>query len=306
MEKRRFSAFLLTLLCLSLLAGCSGTAATQPAVTQVVTEAIKTGAATSTILPTVAPSATPEPTFTPTPAGCQEAGKVTITQFYTNMQPEALQVRVYLPPCYSETPDTPYPVLYMIHGQTYDDTQWERLGITTAADQLIQSGRTRPFLIIMPLEKHTEREPSENKFDDVIREALVPWVDSNYPTCAERECRAIGGLSRGATWAVHLGFMYPGLFGKIGGHSLTPFFGDVYALPYWIMNIEVSDLPEFYLDIGDDDPFVPPATEFHDKMVELGVVSEWIRRPGEHKETYWSEHTPEYLEWYTKDWLPIN
>ena len=48
---------------------------------------------------------------------------------------------------------------------------------------------------------------------------LVPYVDTHYNTCAERDCRAIGGLSRGAQWALRIGLAEWQTFGAIGGSN---------------------------------------------------------------------------------------
>src|SRR5687768_15175770 len=72
---------------------------------------------------TLAPSAVP--TFTPlvclTQSGRVEEGVLNSTD-----PPQ--EFRIYLPPCYNEKTDKHYPVLYLLHGQTYRDDQWIRLG----------------------------------------------------------------------------------------------------------------------------------------------------------------------------------
>lgn len=249
------------------------------------------------------PRAAPTPEPTVTPAGCREPhGRIARDVIHTHLQPDPLEIRVYLPPCYSEAPDNPYPVLVIIHGQTYNDDQWDRLGIDEAADALIAAGQSRPFLIFMPLERRTEREPEDSNFDVVVAEALLPWIDASYPTCTERACRAVGGLSRGATWSVYLGLLRPGLFGAIGAHSLTPFFGDVYRLPYWMMRVSVDELPRFYLDMGYDDHHMQAVTEFRQAMTDAGIAYEWHDGPGAHDEQYWRQHVEDYVRWYAAGW----
>ena len=282
------------------LAACSG----EPAGTPVSVES----PAPPTSAPTDEPP-TPEPTValtataTPPPAGCADThGHVEITEFETPLVPRPVEVRVYFPPCYDPEPRSPYPVLVMIHGQTYTADQWDRLGLDEAADAAIVAGESRPFLIFMPLEEHTERDPEISNFDVVVTDALLPWIDANYPTCQERACRAIGGLSRGATWAVHIGFLQPEIFGSIGAHSLTPFFGDVYRLPYWLMRTEVGDLPRFYLDMGEDDWFMEALAQYRAAMMENGVAFEWHLDSGSHDEDYWSSHVADYIRWYASGW----
>ena len=50
---------------------------------------------------------------------------------------------MYLPACYDADPSRRYPVVYLLHGASADQTQWRDVGITAAADQLIAAGQLR-------------------------------------------------------------------------------------------------------------------------------------------------------------------
>ena len=194
----------------------------------------------STALPTPIPSATLQPsatfpptltpttapTSTPTPAPCTAtAGEVRREELLSPYLNKPLNYRVYLPPCFDDSGETRYPVLYMLHGQTYNDDQWVRLGINTTADQLISSGAIRPFIIVMPYEVDTFADPYNGGYRAALLETLIPWINAFYPVCPERECRAIGGLSRGGAYAFLLALDHPELFVQAGGHSMVPFGG---------------------------------------------------------------------------------
>ncbi len=209
-----------------------------------------------------------------------------------------LQFNVYLPPCYAPDAAGGYPVLYMLHGQTFTQDQWVNLGMTSKADDLISNGSIAPFLIIMPFEKDSYAYPFTSGFDKAIVDELIPWVDQTYHTCLKRECRAIGGLSRGGAWAIHLGFTHWQLFGAIGGHSPVPFIGDFINLINWQAQIPAGELPQIYLDIGQNDIYLPNAAEFEQQLTHLGIPHGWLVQPGNHTEAYWQSHVREYLEWY--------
>jgi enterochelin esterase-like enzyme len=211
--------------------------------------------------------------------------------------------RVYTPPCYENFPDERYPVLYLIHGQGYLDDQWDRIGADEAADELIASGQVAPFIIVMPYDHYSLR-PSVGFFDDAFLGELVPWIDANYRTIADREHRAIGGLSRGASWAIHFALTESDLFGAMGGHSPPVFIEEARKVIEWLDAIAVDQMPRFWLDIGDrDTQNIMQSAEFLEQLLsERNIAHEWNIFPGDHSEEYWSAHVEEYLRWYAEPW----
>jgi enterochelin esterase-like enzyme len=261
------------------------------------------------VLPTETPrpSVTPLPTqtatatFTPTAIPC--AGEQGRVEIYTAVESGApFDFRIYLPPCYDLLAENDYPVLYMIHGQTYNDDQWDRMGLDETAETMIHARDAAPFLIVMPLEVNTYANPYNNRFGTILSEQLVPWIDQNFRTCAERDCRAIGGLSRGGAWALHTGFDYWDVFGSIGAHSTPPFTGDDYWLPIWLGDIPPGQIPRLYLDAGDKDWFLQYTLAYLELLDRNEVPYEWNFNQGAHDEEYWSAHTGDYLRWYTQPW----
>jgi len=212
-----------------------------------------------------------------------------------------LAFRVYLPPCYGVDPTLRYPVLYLLNGQTFTDDQWDRLGADETASALISAGELPPFLIVMPHDAGWRR-PDMDGFDEALVEALVPWIDTHYPTRPEREYRAIGGLSRGAAWAVHLGLSRWDLFGSVGAHSLALFWADIPYLSPWIDAIPTASLPRFFLDAGRKDPDLVSIQEFEQLLSEKHVPHTWRLFTGYHDETYWSAHVEGYLRFYGEEW----
>jgi enterochelin esterase-like enzyme len=127
-------------------------------------------------------------------------------------------------------------------------------------------------------------------------------VDSHYPTCAERGCRAIGGLSRGGAWALHLGFSRWELFGAVGLHSTPPFNNDPARFPAWLEAIPDGQIPRVYMDSGRRDAYLSMSSAFEEQLVRLGVPHEWYLFNGMHDEAYWSAHVGDYLQWYAQGW----
>jgi enterochelin esterase-like enzyme len=146
------------------------------------------------------------------------------------------------------------------------------------------------------------REPDQDPFGQALITEIIPWVDEHYRTLNDREYRALGGLSRGAAWAVHLGISQWEHFGAIGAHSLPVFWYDTPRLRRWLDEIPPSDLPRIYLDIGERDYLIESAIWFENLLTEMDVPHEWYLYSGRHEEGYWQSHMETYLRWYTQDW----
>lgn len=249
------------------------------------------------------PSST-SPAALPTPPACsQKGGRIETGQLATDLLPAPLDYRVYLPPCYDQHTDRSYPVLYLVHGQSYTDDQWERLGVRTAADRLISMGEASPFLIVMPRDRSWQ-EPTQDLFGQAVVDDLIPWMDANYRTLAERESRSLGGLSRGGAWALHMGLRYWERFGSFGMHSGFAFHSDVPYIKIWLDGIPADQYPRIYIDIGDNDrpEIEESAVWFEGLLIDRGIPHEWHLFSGYHEEVYWQAHVEGYLRWYTEVW----
>jgi enterochelin esterase-like enzyme len=261
----------------------------------------------ATATPTVTPlpaTTTPLPTPTQTASQClEQGGKIEISQLEVEDIPKPLDYRIYLPPCYTEAVDQRYPVLYLVHGQSFTDDQWDRLGVDEVLDRWIAAGEIAPFLVVMPRDTRwgsAEQDP----FDEALLQGLLPYVDSHYRTLPDREHRAIGGLSRGAGWAANLGLQYPDLFGSVGLHSLALFWSDVAHVKQWLDEIPPELMPRFYVDAGlNDRPDILNSSRwFEDLLDQRNIPHEWHLFAGYHDETYWKTHLEGYLRWYAAEW----
>jgi enterochelin esterase-like enzyme len=196
-------------------------------------------------------------------------------------------------------------VLYLLHGQTFNDEMWLDLGAKDITDDLISSGAAQPFLMVMPYEDFNNRQPDNNQFPNVVTDEIIPFVDNTFNTCTQRACRALGGISRGASWAVRLGLQHWELFGSLGAHSLPTFKGDLDELPDWLEQIPDGSAPRLYLDIGRFDPEIKTAYKFEQVLNEKGIMNEWHLNDGRHNTDYWKAHMREYLQWYARGWDAI-
>jgi enterochelin esterase-like enzyme len=212
-----------------------------------------------------------------------------------------MRYNVYLPPCYRAMQPQRYPVLYLLHGQNYDEGQWLRIGAASTLDRLITSGDVPPIIIVMPFD-YSYKQPTEYKFEEAFIQLLIPQIDATYRTLTNAPHRAIGGLSRGGAWAIRLGTRHPDMFGAIGGHSPSVFYADMQTLPVRLLNIPSDQLPRIWLDAGDSDSEYETVASFEQFLNKHNVPHEWHAYIGWHDEAYWSAHVGEYLRWYTEEW----
>jgi len=251
---------------------------------------------------------TPIPTLTQQTSvlvenGCEEErGAFEFFEMPSENMNYPMQGRVYLPPCYGEDLAQQYPVLYFLHGQSFTDDQWDRLGADEALDALVNAGEISPFIIVMPKETNYMNNQWDSKYGISLAEELVPFIDERYQTIPDRQARAIGGLSRGAAWAMRVGMIYWETFSAIGCHSFAPFRGDYNEAPFWFQDIPRESQHRIYIDMGFLDVNLDPAYVFETRLVKYGIPHEWHVFHGTHNEAYWSEHVSDYLFWYAQGW----
>lgn len=284
--------FITILLSVGVMTGC---AAATPSV-----EATRTPFASKTATATVTLT-TSTPVATPTETGCQEtSGSVTRVQVPSTFLASPMWVSVYIPPCYSTQPEEGYPVLYLLHGQAMNDSYWQTLGAVRIADEAILAGE-RPFLIVMPYEERNFDAAGESGFDEALIQELIPWVDGQYPTCTMRECRAIGGISRGGGWAVNVAVRNFELFGAVGAHS-AGMMGDGWRIAQLLDTHEKTEFPRYYIDRGEDDFLAEYIDQFEAALTSYGIAHEFVISPGVHNDDYWQAHVQEYMLWYMAGW----
>jgi enterochelin esterase-like enzyme len=294
MNTRQAAKWITTLLALlAFITACSSSEPPIPSPTPFSPTAVPQPNATSTTS-----ANTPVPS--PTQLAClTQPGRVETDKLESTDPPQ--EYRIYLPPCYEEQTEKRYPVLYLLHGQTYTADQWIRLGAVAALDKLILSGESQPFIIVFPDDRYWNLEAGPG-FGSRFVDALIPYIDETYRTIPDRNQRAIGGLSRGSGWALRLGLTRWDLFSIIGLHSLAVFQGDGSQIEKWLTEIPPDSRPNIFMDSGDNDPELAMALKVESIFNKNGITHEWHLYSGAHTEEYWRAHTIEYIEWYAKQW----
>jgi enterochelin esterase-like enzyme len=168
-------------------------------------------------------------------------------------------------------------------------------------DRLLLNDEIAPFIIVFPDDRYWNVQAGPG-FGERLVDHLIPYVDQNYRTLADREHRAIGGMSRGAGWTLRLGLERWDLFGTLGLHSLAAFADDRPFLTDWLKEIPPASWPNIFMDMGESDQELGFNSQFENTLTQLGIPHEWHLYPGAHDEAYWGAHVEEYLRWYAQVW----
>ncbi|WP_338357412.1 alpha/beta hydrolase-fold protein [Yeosuana marina] len=111
---------------------------------------------------------------------------------------------VYTPPGYNSNTTERYPVLYLQHGWGEDETAWTKQGhANLIMDNLIAEGKIEPFIIVMTYGMTNEvkwgklKDFDINRFQTVLVDELIPYIDGNFRTKDNQTNRAMAGLSMG-------------------------------------------------------------------------------------------------------------
>ena len=141
------------------------------------------------------------------------------------------KLMVYTPPGY-ENSTSRYPVLYLLHGAGSDESSWTQRGQAhVILDNLIADGKLKPLVVVMPFGFAAARAPgtargdaAENKmqregFTKDFLEDVIPMIDATFRVYADRDHRAIAGLSLGGAQALALGLSHTELFSRIAAFS---------------------------------------------------------------------------------------
>jgi len=157
-------------------------------------------------------------------------GKVQTLTYMSKALGTERKLVVYTPPGY-DTSSLRYPVLYLLHGAGSTETSWtERGQAHVILDNLIADRALAPLVVVMPFGYAFQRAPgqrgdaAENKLqrDGFTRDFLgdvIPTVETRLRVQADRDHRAIAGLSLGGAQSLAIGLSHTELFSRVAGFS---------------------------------------------------------------------------------------
>ncbi len=220
------------------------------------------------------------------------------------------QMLVYTPPGYSA--DRNYPVLYLLHGIGADAGQWPYwCNATWIVDNLVAQGNVEPMLLVFPNcdAKNTVENPrsegmEEGKksgyegygtlFEDDLLHDIIPYIESHYSVHADREHRALAGLSMGGGQSLNIGLSHIETFAYVGGFSSAPntrqFGGmsDEKLLPD--PKAAKKKLKVLWVACGDQDGLFHVSEAVHKHLEERGIPHVWRIDHHGHDDKEWAEN----------------
>jgi len=250
-----------------------------------------------------------------------------------------VEYSVYLPADY-ETSNRRYPVLYLLHGYTDDETGWTQFGEAhMIADNLMEEGEIAPMIIVMPdagVSWYVNSYDRKINFEDFFIREFIPNMDATYRTRPTKQYRAIAGLSMGGYGSLIMATKHPSLFSAAAPLSAGVFeddailnadddlwknvLGDIFGkkelvgknrlTDHWYKNsilkiIETGNADDlkkvrYYIDCGDEDFLIKGNMALHAAMIDKKIPHEFRVRDGVHNWTYWRTALPEVLKFVSE------
>ncbi len=232
---------------------------------------------------------------------------------------------VYLPPDYAAS-ERRYPVVYLLHGYTDNESAWIQFGeVNEAADRAIAVREIPPMIIVMPdagVTWYINDYQSKVRYEDMFFQEFIPHIDETYRTRPQKEFRGVAGLSMGGWGALVCSMRHPDVFAACAAFSAairtdedfmsmgdknyaekqSPVFGPHPAgqarlTPHYqshspidlarALSIETLTKVRYYLDCGDDDDLLKGNAALHIILSDRKIPHEFRVRDGGHTWEYW-------------------
>ena len=231
--------------------------------------------------------------------------------------------RVILPVDYAKNKDEKYAVIYLLHGLTGHYSNW------TDKTKLAIYAQKYKFIIVTPEGNdgwYTDSVSVPNdKYESYIIQELIPKIDKNYRTIADRPHRAIAGLSMGGYGGMKFGLKYPEMFALAGsfsgalgaasfsektagaiGKTIDAIYGpmdgetrkanDIFRMVKEIAPEKIKALPFLYVDCGTEDFLFQNNRDFDQLLIDKKIPHEFRELPGAHDWKFWDSEVREFLQ----------
>lgn len=213
---------------------------------------------------------------------------------------------VYTPPGYDSGKDS-YPVLYLLHGAGGDEDAWSSLGrANLILDNLIASGKSKPMIVVMtngnawqtstlrqipglPAPTRETFAQYQGKFEKSLVEDIVPYIEKNYRVIADKDHRALAGLSMGGGHTITASITYPGTFGYIGVFSSGIFDAnaDMAEMEKKFTALKASGVNKYWVACGKEDFVMDSNKRLLSVLEKTGFEHEYFENEGGHTWANW-------------------
>ena len=246
------------------------------------------------------------------------AGKVLTDSIVSKTLNATVKYNVYLPDGFDRT-DKKYPVVYLLHGLYGGYEDWAKnASMQAVADELIASGEADEMVVIMPNAGHHDIHNHWNgyfnmpgwSYEDFFFNELIPTAEAKYRGVADKQHRAIMGLSMGGGGSTVYAQHHPDAFSSCYAMSAwldSPAPGvDMPRDKFYYTCLSVHEnsavgfaenaTPEqvaqlrsvkWMFDCGDDDGLMELSVKIHTALRKKRVNSELRINNGVHNWEYW-------------------
>jgi enterochelin esterase-like enzyme len=223
---------------------------------------------------------------------------------------------VYTPAGYEDN-QTKYPVFYLLHGGGGDEDAWTTLGRTCQImDNLISQGKAKPMIVVMP--NGNPGQPAaftdapvnpalpapydmgSGLFEESMVKDIIPYVESHYRVLADRDHRALAGLSMGGMQTLTLTENYPYMFGYIGVMSMG--LVDVTTMGLKpdpdqdskFETLKKSGYKLYWVGVGKDDFLYKSVQSLRTALDKHGLIYTYNESTGGHSWVNWRIYLSEF------------
>jgi enterochelin esterase-like enzyme len=224
-----------------------------------------------------------------------DRGKVETVEYDSTTVGVKRKAVVYTPPGY--TKEKAYPVLYLLHGIGDEETGWWKRGAADVVlDNLYADKKLVPMIVVMPNGRAAKNDrpggdfkgqfPAFEKFEEDLLKDLIPFVEKNYAAKADREARALAGLSMGGGQSLNFGLKNLDTFAWVGGFSSAPntkAVGELLKDPA----DAAKKLRLLWVSCGDTDGLMRVSKAFRETLDEKKVPHVWHVDTGGHTWPVW-------------------
>ena len=211
------------------------------------------------------------------------------------------RVLVYTPANY-ERSSSRLPVLYLLHGADGDETVWTQFGrVNLILDNLIAAKKAAPMVVVMPFgyaypwHAGVAGDKQRADFEKDLIGDLIPFVQANYRVSAEREQRALTGLSMGGGQTLSIGLHHLDLFSRLAVFSSGAGQNPEQSLDTARKDAAVANekLKLLWIGVGTEDGAMANAKRTSDFLNSVGVKHSYKTTPGAHTWIVWRQYLNE-------------